>query len=177
MESKLEKKVEFFKEHLNSGKSADVLEKEFETWYEEVYKKQQYAEYLKQLKEDIQKESEIRLEFLTKDAPSSECSYVASGNWYISRHCTLEAFVNIVALRRVKENKVGKTRIYFKTYDSSCMYEINNIGEIVDKSQSCLANRDTLIATKGKYTIYPDGTECYNVPAYNYVEIPEDGKM
>ena len=40
MESKLEKKVEFFKEHLNSGKSADVLEKEFETWYEEVYKKQ-----------------------------------------------------------------------------------------------------------------------------------------
>lgn len=41
MESKLEKKVEFFKEYLNSGKSADVLEQEFETWYEEVYKKKQ----------------------------------------------------------------------------------------------------------------------------------------
>ena len=39
METKLEKKVEFFKEHLNSGKSADELEHEFETWYEEVYKK------------------------------------------------------------------------------------------------------------------------------------------
>lgn len=177
MESKLEKKVEFFKEHLNSGKSADVLEQEFETWYEEYYKKKQYAEYLKKLKEDIQKESEIKLDFLTKDAPSSECSYVASGNWYISRSCTLEAFVNIIALRRAKENRNFETRIYFKTYDGSCMYEINSIGEIAEKSQSCWANRDTLIATKGKYTIYPDGIECYNVPAYNYVEITEDGKL
>ena len=171
MESKLEKKVEFFKEHLNSEKSADVLEQEFETWYEDVYKKQQYAEYLKQLKEDIQKESEIKLEFLIGPAPSSECSYVASGNWYISRYCTLEAFVNIVALRRAKENKTGKTRIYFKTYDSSCMCEINNIGEIVEKSQSCWNNWNTLIATKGKYTIYSDDIECYEVHAYNYVEI------
>ena len=73
METKLEKKVEYFKEHLNSGKSADALEQEFETWYEEVYKKQQYAEYLKKLKEDVQKESEIRLEFLIGPAPSSEC--------------------------------------------------------------------------------------------------------
>ena len=170
MESKLEKKVEFFKEHLNSGKSADVLEQEFETWYEEVYKKQ-YDEYLKQLKEDIQKESEIRLEFLIGPAPSSECSYVASGNWYISRYCTLEAFVNIIALRRAKENKVGETRIYFKTYDSSCMCEINKLGVIVERTQSYRTNWNTLIATKGEYTIYPDGTECYNVPAYNYVEI------
>ena len=165
MESKLEKKVEFFKEHLNSGKSADVLEQEFETWYEDVYKKQQYAEYLKQLKEDIQKESEIKLDFLLEDAPSSECSYCASGNWYISRYCTLEAFVNIIALRRAKENKAGKTRIYFKTYDSSCMCEINNLGEIVEQSQSYRINWDTLIATKGKYTIYSDGIDCYEVHA------------
>lgn len=174
MESKLEKKVEFFKEHLNSGKSADVLEKEFETWYEEVYKKKQYEEYLKKLKEDVQKESEIRLEFLIGPAPSSECSYCASGNWYISRYCTLEAFVNIVALRRAKENKAGKTRIYFKNYDSSCRCEINNLGEIVDESQSCRIDRNTLIATKGKYTIYPDAIDCYDVHAYNYVEIIKD---
>lgn len=174
MESKLEKKVEFFKEHLNSGKTADVLEKEFETWYEEVYKKKQYEEYLKKLKEDVQKESEIRLEFLIGPAPSSECSYIASGNWYISRYCTLEAFVNIVALRRAKENKAGKTRIYFKNYDSSCRCEINNLGEIVDKSQSCWNNWNTLIATKGKYTIYPDAIDCYDVQAYNYVEITKD---
>lgn len=171
METKLEKKIEFFKEHLNSGKTADVLEKEFETWYEEVYKKKQYEEYLKKLKEDVQKESEIRLEFLIGPAPSSECSYVASGNWYISRYCTLEAFVNIVALRRAKENKAGETRIYFKNYDSSCRWVINNIGEIVDESQSCRIDRHTLIATKGKYTIYPDGIDCYEVHAYNYVEI------
>ena len=171
METKLEKKVEYFKEHLNSGKSADVLEQEFETWYEEDYKKQQYAEYLKKLNHDIQKESEIRLDFLIEDAPSSECSYCASGNWYISRYCTLEAFVNIVALRRAKENKNCETRIYFKTYDSSCRYKINNIGEIVDESQSCRIDRHTLIATKGKYTIYPDGIDCYEVHAYNYVEI------
>lgn len=170
METKLEKKVEFFKEHLNSDKSADVLEKEFETWYEEVYKKKQYAEYLKKLKEDVQKESEIRLEFLTEPAPRGEYDYVASGNWYISRYCTLEAFVNIVALRRAKENKAGKTRIYFKNYDSSCRCEINNLGEIVDKSQSCWNNWNTLIATKGKYTIYPDAIDCYDVHAYNYVE-------
>lgn len=174
METKLEKKVEYFKEHLNSGKSADVLEQEFETWYEEVYKKKQYEEYLKKLKEDVQKESEIKLDFLIKPARNSECSYYASGNWYISRYCTLEAFVNIVALRRAKENKAGKTRIYFKTYDSSCMCEINNLGEIVVKSQSCWANRNTLIATKGKYTIYPDGIDRYEVHAYNYVEITKD---
>ena len=66
METKLEKKVEFFKEHLNSGKSAYELEHEFETWYEEVYKKKQYEEYLKQLKEDIQNESEIKLDFFNK---------------------------------------------------------------------------------------------------------------
>lgn len=177
METKLEQKIEFFKEHLNSGKTADVLEQEFETWYEDVYKKKQYEEYLKQLKEDVQKETEIRLEFLIGPAPSSECSYVASGNWYISRYCTLEAFVNIVALRRAKENKAGKTRIYFKNYDSSCRCEINNLGEIVDKSQSCWNNWNTLIATKGKYTIYPDAIDCYDVHAYNYIEITEDGKM
>lgn len=79
--------------------------------------------------------------------------------------------MNIVALRRAKENKVGETRIYFKNYDSSCRWVINNIGEIVDKSQSCCIDRHTLIATKGKYTIYPDGIDCYEVHAYNYVEI------
>lgn len=174
METKLEKKVEFFKEHLNSGKSADELEQEFETWYEEVYKKKHYEEYLKKLNDDIQKESEIRLDFLIKPSSSSECNYVASGNCYVSRSCTLEAFVNIVALRRAKENKAGNTRIYFKTYDSSCMCEINNIGEIVKKSESFRKNSDILIATKGDYTIYPDGIEEYEIHAYNYVEITKD---
>lgn len=165
METKLEQKVEFFKEHLNSGKSADVLEKEFETWYEEVYKKQQYEEYLKQLKEDIQKESEIKLDFLLEPPSINENNYVVTGSWYISRYCTLEAFVNIIALRCTKENKAGKTRIYFKNYDSSCMCEINNIGEIVKKSQSYRTDWDTLIDTKGEYTSYSNGVKYYEVHA------------
>ena len=174
METKLEKKVEFFKEHLNSGKTADVLEKEFETWYENDYKKQQYEEYLKKLKEDVQKESEIKLDFLLEPPSISENNYVVTGSWYISRYCTLEAFVNIIALRCTKENKAGKTRIYFKNYDSSCMCEINNLGEIAEKSQSYRTDWDTLIDTKGEYTSYSNGVKCYEVHAYNYVEITKD---
>lgn len=161
MENKLEKKVEYFKEHLNSGKSADVLEQEFETWYEEVYKEKQYDEYLKKLKEDIQKESEIKLELV----PSGESNYVDTGKCYISRTCTLEVFTNIIALRRAKENKAGKTRIFFQTYGEDCLCEINNIGEIVETSQSYRTNSNTLVATTGDYTIFPDGIEWFEIHA------------
>ena len=165
-----EHKLEFFKEHLNSGKSADELEQEFETWYEEVYKKKHYEEYLKKLNDDIQKESEIRLKLV----PSGESIYVATGKCYISRACTLEAFTNIVALRRAKENKAGTTTIFFKTYNRIYMCDINNLGEIVEASESYRSNSDTLIATEGDYTIYPNGIEEYEIHAYNYVEITKD---
>lgn len=158
---KLEKKVEFFKEHINSGKSADELEKEFETWYEEDCKKKQYDGYLKQLKEDIQNESEIKLEFV----PSGESNYVDTGKCYISRTCTLEVFTNIIALRRAKENKAGKTTIFFQTYDKHCLCEINNLGEIVETSQPYRTNSNTLVATEGDYTIFPDGNEWFEIHA------------
>lgn len=35
-QKKLTAQVQFFKEHLNSGKSAEELETEFEDWYENV---------------------------------------------------------------------------------------------------------------------------------------------
>ena len=165
-----EHKLEFFKEHLNSGKSAYELEKEFETWYEEDCKKKQYDDYHKQLNDDIQKESEIRLELV----PSGESNHVASGKCYISRTCTLEAFTNIVALRRAIENKAGTTTIFFKTYNGLYVCDINNLGEIVEASESYRSNSDTLIATKGDYTIYPNGIEEYEIHAYNYVEITKD---
>lgn len=124
-------------------------------------KKVKYDEYLKQLKEDIQNESEIKLELV----PSGESNYVDTGKCHINRTCTLEVFTNIIALRRAKENKAGKTTIFFQTYDKHCLCEINNLGEIVEKSQSYRTNSDTLVATTGDYTIFPDGIEWFEIHA------------
>ena len=52
-QKKLTAQVQFYKEHLNSGKSAEELEAEFEEWYTNVLLVQEEKERIEKLNTDI----------------------------------------------------------------------------------------------------------------------------
>lgn len=107
---KLEKKVEFLQKHLNSGKTPDELEKEFETWYEEDYKKRKFQEYIDGITEAVEKEAKITVNFSEGDYDQS--AFTQYGTLHINRICTLEAFVNRMILRQSANS--GSTTIWIK---------------------------------------------------------------
>ena len=156
---KLEKKVEFFKEHVNSGKSADELEKEFETWYEEEYRKTQYENYIKRVTEEVQEESEISLKFF-KESYDQIC-YCETGNLRISRVCTLRAFINKMVLRRLNRD-VGTIKIVFCLDSGNWDCVINCRGEM-SKSSCFEKYENMLISTSGKYYSQIGGHEEFKI--------------
>ena len=144
---KLKKKIEFLENSLNSGKTSEELDKEFETWYEEDFKKHQYERYVEDIKKSVQDESEIRL-WLSKEYYDEMC-YEETGTLEISRVCTLKAFVNKMALRRIERKGTGSTQIALKMERGCVRCYINYKGEI---SGSLEAYEDILISTKGEYS-------------------------
>ena len=144
---KLKKKIEFLENNINSGKTSEELDKEFETWYEEDFKKQQYEKYVEDIKKSVQDESEICL-WLSKEYYDEMC-YEETGTLEISRVCTLKAFVNKMALRRIRKGGTGSTQITLKMERGCVRCYINYKGEI---SGSLEAYEDILISTKGEYS-------------------------
>ena len=144
---KLKKKIEFLENNINSGKTSEELDKEFETWYEEDFKKQQYEKYVEDIKKSVQDESEICI-WLSKEYYDEMC-YEETGTLEISRVCTLKAFVNKMALRRIRKGGTGSTQITLKMERGCVRCYINYKGEI---SGSLEAYEDILISTKGEYS-------------------------
>lgn len=144
---KLQKKIEFLEKNINSGKSSEELDKEFETWYEEDFKKRQYEEYVEDIKKSVQDESEITLTF-SKEYYDEMC-YEETGSLEISRVCTLKAFVNKMVLRRIRKGGTGSTQISLDLERGMLRCYINYKGEI---SGSLESYGDILISTKGEYS-------------------------
>ena len=144
---KLQKKIEFLEKNLNSGKSSEELDKEFETWYEEDFKKRQYEAYLERVKKSVQNESEIRI-WLSKEYYDEMC-YEETGTLEISRVCTLKAFVNRMVLRRIEKGGIGSTQISLDLERGMLHCCINYKGEVSDSLE---AYENILISTKGKYS-------------------------
>lgn len=157
---KLEKKVEFLQKHLNSGKTPDELEKEFETWYEEDYKKRKYQEYIDGITEAVEKEAKITVNFSEGDYDQS--AFTQYGTLHINRICTLEAFVNRMILRQSANS--GSTTIWIKVNNKKLWCKIGFKGEC-EKCEDFDSYGDILISQSGKYsnqignhenfTIYP----------------------
>lgn len=155
---KLQKKIEFLENNINSGKTSEELDKEFETWYEEDFKKHQYEKYVEDIKKSVQDESEIRL-WLSKEYYDEMC-YEETGTLEISRVCTLKAFVNKMVLRRIERNGTGSTQITLKMERGCVRCYINYKGEI---SGSLEAYEDILISTKGEYSKRIGGHEEFSL--------------
>ncbi len=156
---KLEKKVEFFKGHINSGKDANELEKEFEAWYKEEYRKTQHENFIKRVTEEVQEESEISLKFF-KESYDQIC-YREVGNLRISRICTLKAFINKMVLRCLKKD-IGTIKIVFCIDPGNWNCVINHRGEI-SKSPCLEKYENMLIATSGKYYSQIGGHEEFKI--------------
>lgn len=155
---KLQKKIEFLENNINSGKTSEELDKEFETWYEEDFKKHQYEKYVEDIKKSVQDESEIRI-WLSKEHYYAMC-YEETGTLEISRVCTLKAFVNKMVLRRIERNGTGSTQITLKMDKGCVRCYINYKGEI---SGSLEAYEDILISTKGEYSERIGGHEEFSL--------------
>lgn len=144
---KLQKKIEFLENNINSGKTTEELDKEFETWYEEDFKKHQYEKYVEDIKKSVQNESEITLTF-SKEYYDEMC-YEETGTLKISRVCTLKAFVNRMVLRRIEKGGIGSTQISLDLERGMLRCCINYKGEV---SGSLEAYENILVSTKGKYS-------------------------
>ena len=93
---KLQAKVNWLKEHLNTKKTAEELDAEFEVWYEEEKVKKEEQEIRDELTAQIKQEQDLW--FNLENRKSAEMSYETNADLRITRVCTLQAFANVLLL-------------------------------------------------------------------------------
>lgn len=102
---KLQAKVNWLKEHLNTSKTAEELEVEFEVWYEQEKLKQEKEEIRNELTIQIEQEQDLWFELEHKQ--NSTMTYETEADLRITRVCTLQAFANVILLKSLKNHLHG----------------------------------------------------------------------
>lgn len=117
---KLQAKVNWLKEHLNTKKTAEELDAEFEVWYEEEKVKKEEQEICDELTSQIKQEQELW--FTLENENYSQMSYETYADLRITRVCTLQAFANVILLRSLKIHSWG-TITFSSAPDVWCEYK------------------------------------------------------
>lgn len=161
-QKKLTAQVQFFKEHLNSGKSAEELEAEFENWYENVLLVQEEKERIEKLHADISEESDllIKTSIIDNDPVNFECR----GGFSINRPCTLQAFANVVILDSLNNKFDGSISV--KDSFAVCTF---NRGK-AEYSQVWNSVKNDVVCRTGEFWISISKAEKYTVSIYTWRE-------
>ena len=117
---KLQAKIDWLKEHLNTKKTAEELDAEFEAWYKEEKLKKEEQEICDELTSQIKQEQELW--FTLENENSLPMSYETYADLRITRVCTLQAFANVILLRSLKRHSWG-TITFSSAPDVWCKYE------------------------------------------------------
>lgn len=117
---KLQAKVDWLKEHLNTNKTAEELDSEFEKWYEEEKLRKEEEEIRNEL--TILIEQEQNLWFELENNNYIEMSYETHADLRITRVCTLQAFANVLLLHSLKRHSWG-TITFASAPDVWCEYK------------------------------------------------------
>lgn len=117
---KLQAKIDWLKEHLNTKKTAEELDAEFEVWYEEEKVKKEEQEICDELTLQIKQEQELW--FTLENENSQPMSYETYADLRITRVCTLQAFANVLLLQSLKRHLWG-TITFSSAPDVWCEYK------------------------------------------------------
>ena len=147
--NKMQKHIEWLKQYLNTDKTPEQLDTEFEVWYKEDYKKRQDAETLASIKQAVQEESVLSWRCAYHDHDPQ--GFIYKGTICLNRVCTLQAFANAVILKSADDHasykivfesasgcKLAWCEIHglnFDTSDAWCKYDmklISDAGRVVD---------------------------------------------
>lgn len=142
---KLQAKVDWLKEHLNTKKTAEELDAEFEVWYEEEKVKKEEQEICDELTSQIKQEQELW--FTLENENSPPMSYETYADLRITRVCTLQAFANIILLRSLKIHSWG-TITFSSAPDVWCEYKN---GRCEYSTEWWLHRNDLLSISQGRY--------------------------
>lgn len=142
---KLQAKVDWLKEHLNTKKSVEKLDAEFEKWYEEEKLKKEEEEIREELTSQIEREQKLGFDLDKTNYISM--SYETEADLRITRVCTLQAFANVILLKSLKIHSFG-TITFSSAPDVWCKYE-NGRCEYSDKWWS--HKNDLLSISQGRY--------------------------
>lgn len=154
---KLQAKVDWLKEHLNTKKSAEKLDAEFEKWYEEEKLKQEEEEIRQEL--TIQIEQEQNLWFELENRQYAEMSYETNADLRITRVCTLQAFANVILLKSLKSHLHGSIT-FASAPDVWCEYKNGRC----EYSTGWWSHRKELLSiSQGKYYNSISGETNYTV--------------
>lgn len=118
---KLQAKVDWLKEHLNTKKSAEELDAEFEKWYEEEKLRKEEEEIRKELTSQIERERDLW--FTLDNKKSIEMSYETFADLKITRVCTLQAFANVIILDSLNDYYSHGTITFASAPDVWCDYK------------------------------------------------------
>ena len=148
--NKMQKHIEWLKQHLNTDKTPEQLDAEFEIWYKEDFKKRQDAETLEKLKQSVQYESCLTYSKMNTDY--DPLSYQSRGTIALSRVCALQAFVNSIRLKAAEHN--GRYRIVLENPDTTSQYGLASCeisGLEWEPSDTWFRHNMTLIAETGRF--------------------------
>lgn len=147
---KLNKKVEWLKDHLNTNKTPEQLDQEFETWYEEDFKKNQKEETLKYLSEAVKNESVLSWDY--RSVNSSSVDFTTWGVFELNRVCTLQALADAMMLAGA-DNSFYTKNIRLKTStNGSCLCNFEICGLEMNPQFIPRDYGDVLLARQGDYT-------------------------
>ena len=148
--NKMQKHIEWLKQHLNTDKTPEQLDAEFEVWYKDDFKKRQDAETLEKLKQSVQYESCLTYNKMSTDY--DPLSYQTRGMIALSRVCALQAFVNSIRLKAAEHN--GRYRIVLENPDTTSQYGLASCeisGLEWEPSDTWFRHNMTLIAETGRF--------------------------
>lgn len=154
---KLQAKVNWLKEHLNTKKTAEELDAEFEVWYEEEKVKKEEQEIRDELTAQIKQEQDLW--FNLENRKSAEMSYETNADLRITRVCTLQAFANVLLLQSLKRHSWG-TITFSSAPDVWCEYKNGRC----EYSTGWWSHRNDLLSiSQGKYYNSISGETNYTV--------------
>lgn len=154
---KLQAKVDWLKEHLNTKKSAEKLDVEFEKWYQEEKLRKEEEEISEELTSQIKQEQE--LSFDLENINYIQIAYETHADLRITRVCTLQAFTNVILWKSLKRHSWG-TITFASEPEVWCEYK-NGRCEYSDKWWS--HRNDLLSISSGKYYNSISGETNYTV--------------
>ena len=142
---KLQAKVDWLKEHLNTKKSAEKLDAEFEEWYEEEKVKKEEQEICEELTSQIKRERDLWFDLEKRN--HIEMSYETHAELRITRVCTLQAFANVLLLQSLKHHSGGNIT-FASAPDVWCEYKNGRC----EYSTGWWSHRNDLLSiSSGKY--------------------------
>ena len=154
---KLQAKVYWLKEHLNTKKTAEELDAEFEVWYKEEKLKKEEQEICNELTSQIKREQDLGFDLENRNY--IKMSYETHADLRITRVCTLQAFANVILLKSLKHHSWGIIT-FSSAPDAWCKYENGRC----EYSTGWWSHRkDLLSISQGKYYNSISGETNYTV--------------